>query len=94
MKNDRETCAIGSGTSIERHADRAYFKKVRRSARGGYPWARRARRCEAATKSEVMVEISRLLELAKTEALKAKTWIPGGVVADQALPLALRHLSH
>ena len=24
---------------------------------------------------------------------KAKTWIPGGVAADQALPLALRHLS-
>ena len=54
----RETCAIGSGASIvQRHADRT-FREVRRSARGGDPWARRARRCAAARKSEVMVGIS------------------------------------
>ena len=40
----RETCAIGSRVSVvQRHADRA-FREVRRSARGGDSWARRARR--------------------------------------------------
>ena len=57
----RETCAIGSGVSIvQRHADRA-FREVRRSARGGDPWARRARSCAAAMKSPKVVD--RLLEL-------------------------------
>ena len=47
-------------------------------------------------KSEVMVEVSegdgQIARAREDGCLKAKTWNPGGVAADQALPLVLRHL--
>ena len=47
----REACAIDTGVSVvQRLTDRA-FREVRRSARGGHPWARCTRRCAAAVKS-------------------------------------------
>ena len=73
------------------------LRGVRRSARAGDPWTRRARRCAAAMKSEVVVEVSegdgQVARACEDGGVKAKTWIPGGVAADQVLPLALRHLS-
>ena len=46
-------------------------------------------------KSEVMVEVSEGDgQVARAcRGLKTKTWILGGVAADSALPIALRHLS-
>ena len=80
----RKTCAHGTGVSVMRHACRAY-REVRRSARGGDPWARRTRCCAAAVKGEVVVEIGeghgQVARACEDRGLEAKTWLPGGIVA-------------
>ena len=54
----RTARATGTGISVvQRHTDRE-FREVRRSARGGDPWARRTRGCAAAVKGEIVVEVS------------------------------------
>ena len=85
---ERETCAIGSGESV--------VQEVRRTARGGDLRARRARGSAATMKSAVVVEVSegdgQGARACEDRGCKAKAWIPGGVAADHALHLALRHL--
>ena len=87
----RKARAVGSGVSIvQRHADRA-FREVRRSARGGDPGARRTRGCAAAVKGEVVVEVSdghgQVARACEDRGFKAKTWVPDGFAAAQALLL-------
>ena len=54
----------------------AHFEKCADVLEGGDPWARRTRRCAAAVKGDVMVEVSdgqgRLRELVRIEALRPK----------------------
>ena len=92
----RQARAIGTGVSVvQRHADRV-FRAVRRFARGCDPWARRTRGCAAALKGEVVVEVSegygQVARACEDRGFKAKTWVPDGFAAAQALLLALRHL--
>ena len=81
---------------IQQRASRA-CREMRRSARGGDPWARRARRCAAAVKGEVMVEVSdgqgQAARACEEKGFKAKTWVIEGLSGAQALLLALHHLS-
>ena len=95
--NRRTTREIGYGVPvIQAHASRA-FREMHRSARGGDLWARRARRCAAAVKGEVMVEVSdgqgQVARACEDRGFKTKTWVIEGLSSAQALPLALRHLS-
>ena len=95
--NRRTTREIGYGVPvIQGHASRA-FREMRRSARGGDPWARRARRCAAAVKGALMVEVSdgqgQVARACEDRGFKAKTWVIEGLSSSQAPPLALRHLS-
>ena len=54
------------------------FREMGSSARGGDPWACRARRCAAAVKSEVVVEVSegqgQVARACEAGGLTAKTW--------------------
>ena len=72
-------------------------REMRRSARGGDPWARRARRCAAAVKGEVKVEVSdgqgQAARACEEKGFKAKTWVIEGLSGAQALLLPLHHLS-
>ena len=57
----------------------------------------RARRCAAAVKGEVMMEVSdgqgQAARACEEKGFKAKTWVIGGLSGAQALLLALHHLS-
>ena len=56
-----------------------------------------ARRCSAAVKGEVMVEVrdgqGQVARACEDRGFKAKAWVIEGLSSAQALPLALRHLS-
>ena len=87
----RKARAIGTGVSVvQRHADRG-FRAVRRSARG------RAAPVVAPPllKGDVVVEVSegngQVARACEDRGFKAKTWVPDGFAAAQALLLALRH---
>ena len=89
LRHSGPTRAFGSGVPIvQRHANRE-FRVLRRSARGGDPWARRARRGTAAMKSDVIVKVSerngQVAQACDDRGFKVKTWIPGGIASDHAL---------
>ena len=53
-----KTCEIGSGVPVIQRLAVAHLEKCAYLLEEVIPWARRARRCAAAVKGEVMVEVS------------------------------------